>query len=131
VRKVDSFLESDAPVWKVQTGSRWSVRKMWDRGFILLYLDTFGADVSDYYALIRSTGGRLRATLYRNGHRLARLAVWRGGRRTVFVRISLGQLLTGATRHFYRWRVLTVTDRCRRTCFDRVPSEGSLVQPFP
>jgi hypothetical protein len=131
VRRVDSVLESEAPVWRVQTGSRWSVFKMWDRGFILLHLDTFGADVSDYYAMIRSTGGRLRATLYRNGHALSRLTVWRDGRRSVFIRIPLRKLLTGGTRRFYKWRLLTLTDRCRRACLDRVPGDGALVQPLP
>jgi hypothetical protein len=131
VKQIDSFLESEQPVWRIITVSRWSVSKMWDRGFALVYLDTFGADVSDYYALIRSVGRRLRAELYRNGHRIASLRVWRRNRRSVSMRIPLGKLLTGETRAFYRWRVVTITDRCRRACFDRVPNEGALVQPLP
>lgn len=131
VKEVRSFLGSNEPVWRVITISRWSVFKMWDQGFILVYLDTFGADLPDYYALIRSVGSRLRATLYRNGHRLSSLSVWRGSRRSVSIRIPLEKLVVGAARRFYRWRVVTLTDRCRHTCFDRIPNEGALVQPLP
>jgi hypothetical protein len=131
VKEVDSFLGTDEPVWRVVTLARWSNFKMWDRGFVLLYLDTFGEDPPDYYALIRSVGTRLRATLYRNGHRLASLPVWRRNSRSVSIRIPFDKLLVGADRRFYRWRVVTLTDRCRRTCFDRIPDEGALVQPFP
>ncbi len=131
VGKVETDLASDVPVWKVVTRSRWSVFRMWDRGFILIYLDTFGADPADYYALVRSTGKRLRGALYRNGHRLAPVGVWREGRRSVSVRIPLRNLFPVVARRFYRWRVLTLTDRCRRTCFDRVPADGGLVQPRP
>lgn len=130
VKEIHSFPDSGEPVWRVVTISRWSVFKMWDRGFVLIYLDTFGAESPDYYAVIRSVGTRLRATLYRNGHKLSSLQVWRRSRRSVSIRIPLRKLLVGTTRHFYRWRVVTVTDRCRRTCFDRIPDEGALVQPL-
>lgn len=131
VKEIDSFLGSDEPVWRVVTLARWSTFKMWDQGFVLIHLDTFGADVPDYYALIRSVGTRLRATLYRNGHKLSSLRVWRGSRRSVSIRIPLEKLVVGTARHFYRWRVVTLTDRCRRTCFDQIPNEGALVQPLP
>jgi Ca2+-binding RTX toxin-like protein len=130
VKHVDSFLETDEPVWRVVTISRWSVFRMWDRGFVLLYLDTFGGDLPDYYALIRSVGSRLRATLYRNGHRLAALPVWRRNRRSVSIRVPFDKLLMGADRPFYRWRVVTLTDRCRNTCFDRIPDDGAMVEPL-
>jgi hypothetical protein len=131
VKQVESFLETQEPIWRVVTISRWSLSRMWDRGFVLLYLDTFGEDPPDYYALIRSVGTRLRATLYRNGHRLASLPVWRRNSRSVSIHIPFDKLLVGADRRFYRWRVVTLTDRCRRTCFDQIPDEGALVQPLP
>jgi hypothetical protein len=131
VKRIDSFLASDEPTWRIVTISRWSVFKMWDRGYVLVYLDTFGADPPDYLALIRSVGTRLRAALYRNGHRLASLPVWRRTRRSVSIRIPLRKLVLGETRPFYRWRVVTLTDRCRHTCFDRIPDEGALVEPLP
>lgn len=131
VKQVDSFLETDEPAWRVVTISRWSVFRMWDQGFVLVSLDTFGGDLPDYYALIRSVGTRLRAALYRNGHKVASLPVWRRSGRSVSIRIHLGKLLVGATRQFYRWRVVTLTDRCRRTCFDRIPDEGAMVEPLP
>lgn len=130
VKHVDSFLETKQPVWKVVTISRWSTRKMWDRGFVVVYLDTFGAEPADYYALIRSVGARLRGTLFRNAHKVARVEVWRKSRRSVSIRIPLDQLTLGEGRKFFRWRVVTLTDRCRRTCFDRIPDDGALVQPL-
>ncbi|HET6770022.1 MAG TPA: calcium-binding protein [Actinomycetota bacterium] len=131
VKQVDSFLDTQEPVWKVVTISKWSAFKMWDQGFVLVYLDTFGADVADYYALIRSVGTRLRGTLYRNTHKVAELQEWRRNPRSVSIRIPLEKLLVGEDRHFFRWRVVTLTDRCRHTCFDRIPDEGALVQPLP
>jgi Ca2+-binding RTX toxin-like protein len=130
VKQVDSFLATVEPVWRIVTISRWSAFRMWDRGFVLVYLDTFGADLPDYYALIRSAGSRLRATLYRNGHRLASLPVWRRNSRSVSIRVPLGKLLVEAERGFYRWRVVTLTDRCRQTCFDHIPDEGAMVEPL-
>jgi Ca2+-binding RTX toxin-like protein len=130
VKQVESFLDTHEPAWKVVTISRWSALRMWDQGFVLVYLDTFGADVADYYALIRSVGTRLRGTLYRNAHRVAGLHLWRRDRRSVSIRIPFEKLLLGEGRRFFRWRVVTLTDRCRLTCFDRIPDEGSLVQPL-
>ena len=130
VKQVASFLETDVPAWRIVTISRWSVFRMWDRGFVVVYLDTFGGALPDYYALIRSVGARLRAKLYRNGHRLASLPVWRRNSRSVSIRVPLDKLLIGAERFFYRWRVVTLTDRCRRTCFDHIPDEGAMVEPL-
>jgi hypothetical protein len=130
VKQVESFLETQEPIWRVVTISRWSLFRMWDKGFVLLYLDTFGEDLPDYYALVRSIGTRLRATLYRNGHRLASLPVWRRNPRSVSIRIPFDRLQVGADRRFYRWRVVTLTDRCRMTCFDRIPDEGAMVEPL-
>jgi hypothetical protein len=130
VKQVDSFLETEEPVWKVVTMSRWSAFKMWDRGFVVVYLDTFGAELPDYYALIRSVGTRLRGTLFRNSHKVARLEVWRRNARSVSIRIPMEKLTLGERRGFFRWRVVTLTDRCRRICFDRIPDEGALVHPL-
>jgi RTX calcium-binding nonapeptide repeat (4 copies) len=130
VKRVDALLDGAEPVWKIFTISRWSAFKMWDRGFVLLYLDTFGAGISDYYALIRSTGNRLRASLFRNGHKMATLRVWRRSSRSVSIGIPLRKLLVGDNRRFYRWRVVTLTDRCRRTCFDQIPDQGAMVEPL-
>lgn len=130
VKQVDSFLDTHEPVWKVVTISKWSPFKMWDQGFVLVYLDTFGADVADYYALIRSVGTRLRGTLYRNTHKVAELHVWRRNPRSVSIRVPFEKLLLGEGRRFFRWRVVTLTDRCRHTCFDRIPDEGALVRPL-
>jgi hypothetical protein len=130
VKHVKALLETDEPVWRVITISRWSVFRMWDRGFVVVYLDTFGEPLHDYYALIRSVGNRLRATLYRNGHRLGSLPVWRRNHRSVSIRVPLDRLQLGADRRFYRWRVVTLTDRCRNTCFDRIPDEGAMVEPL-
>ena len=130
VKHIDSFLDTNEPVWRVITISRWSVFRMWDRGFVLVYLDTFGGPLHDYYALIRSVGTRLRATLYRNGHRLGSLPVWRRNSRSVSIRVPFDRLLVEADRGFYRWRVVTLTDRCRNTCFDRIPDDGAMVEPL-
>ncbi len=44
----------------------WSVERIFDRGYFLIRLDTFGGERYDYYALARSTGFRMKATLVRD-----------------------------------------------------------------
>ena len=137
VRRVD-VLGSDRPRWKIATYDRWSARGIWDKGFLLVRLDTFGDDRFDYYALVRSTGGRMRGDLYRDRQRkkdvrVSRVYVWRKNRTSVSVRIPMKRLSTGADRVHYGWVVQTLFTGpgCRRTCFDLAPENGAVIEPLP
>ena len=122
------------PGWTIATYARWTNRRLRDRGFFLVQLDTVGDGDPDYYALTRSTGGRLSARLFR--HRrgkdrgVSRLGVGRPDRRTARVRVPLRKMRrrAGGT---YSWYVETLwtSDRCPRVCFDRAPDRGAVSEP--
>lgn len=137
IRRADVFGQ-ERPRWKVATYGWWRPKGIWDRGFILVKLDTFGDERFDYYALVRSVGNRMRGDLYRDrrrkkDRRIARLNVWRKNRRSVSLRIPLQKLNIGPNRVHYSWAVQTLftAKNCPRTCFDFTPDSGAVVEPLP
>lgn len=128
------------PMWKISTGSNWTARRVFERGFVLVYLDTFGPRDSDYYALLWSNRARMRGTLVRDRSRprrdraIAGLKVWRRDRGSVSVRIPLARLFVSERRTSYRWYVKTIVGlrRCARAvCIDRAPDARSVEEPLP
>jgi hypothetical protein len=125
--------------WNVITYRRWTERKIWDMGYVLVYLDTVGDKQMDFYALIRSTGRGMVGQLYkiRTPRRLDRLLspldTRRGNRRSVSVEVPFHKLNVGGQRTSYRWSVLTIfnSNACRRNCFDRVPNNGAIEEQYP
>lgn len=137
IRRVDVRGET-RPTWKVTTWSRWTVQKIWDRGYVLVYLDTFGTTRYDYYALVRSNGYRMNGVLFRDrlgkpDRRISRLRTWRANRRSVSVRVPLTKVRIGERRRHYSWYVQTLmtSKRCRRVCFDRAPDAVGVIEPLP
>ncbi len=136
VRKVKSFGATKKPGWRIITDERWIVRRMQDRGFALVNLDTFGDPRLDYYALIGSNGSRMKGTLWRDriskrDRRVSTLAVWRADRRSVSVRIPLRKVKRGPKRLEYRWYIKTLytSNNCRQVCIDRAPNRGAISDP--
>jgi hypothetical protein len=137
VRAVSFDPEADPPRWDVVTSSSWASAEMWDRGFVLVYLDTTGNTRPDYYALIRSVGDDLEGSLWRDprtgaDRRLRTLDVSRGSDLHVTVRIPIERLRIGSSRTFYGWSIVTLYTggACRATCIDRVPDDGAIRQPL-
>jgi hypothetical protein len=136
VRRV-SKLASVRPMWKIRTWRRWSVERVFDRGYVLVFLDTFGAPQDDYYALVFSDGRRMKGRLFRlrarrADWRVAYLRVWRADRRSVSVRVRLGKTIVGRHRTSYFWRVETLVTgaSCRRVCLDRAPQTRRMEEPL-
>ncbi len=126
------------PRFKVTTFEKWRVVEIFDYGFTLVQLDTVSTPRFDYYALIRSNGLRLRASLWRDrenkrDYRIAKLKVWRTDRSNVVVRIPLRLTKVGGRRATYGWMVETIftSDECRRTCLDFAPDQGRIDEPLP
>jgi hypothetical protein len=117
------------PLWTVITFSEWGAPKMWDRGYILVLLDTEGGTSAEYYLLVRSLGRTLGGSLWR-AHAtgpdsyLGAVPVKRFSRRSASVQVGLTRLKFGPSRSFYRWSIQTLyTSRaCPRTCQDRAPN---------
>jgi hypothetical protein len=121
------------PTWRIETGPRWTARRLRDRGYVMLFLDIFGKRRPDHYALLRSDGRRMKGALYRDragkrDRRTSSLDVWRRDRHSVSMRVPLRKLSVGKRRDHYNWSVQTLmtSPRCRRTCFDRAPNNGAV-----
>jgi hypothetical protein len=126
------------PSWTIVTFSDWSTAEMWDRGYIMVLLDTQGGGGAEYYLLVRSAGVSLQGSLWR-AHAygpdsfLGSAPVRRPSRHAASVQVGLSRLTFGASRSFYRWWVETVytSDLCRRTCHDRAPNREPVKQWRP
>jgi hypothetical protein len=137
IRRVKTFGDT-RPGFKVDTFSGWSNRDIFERGFILVFFDTFGTKRSDYYALARSTPTRMVASLYRDrqykrDYKVASAGVWRASRRSVTIQVRLGKMNFGSNRVVYRWyaETLLTGNRCRRVCLDFAPNNDVVTEPRP
>lgn len=126
------------PRFKVTTFERWRIVEIFDYGFTLVHLDTISGPRFDYYALVRSDGTSLRASLWRDrvtkrDYRIAKLSVWRLDRSNLVVRVPLRLVKVGEQRASYGWMTETIftSDDCRRTCLDFAPDEGRIDEPLP
>jgi hypothetical protein len=126
------------PTWTIVTFGEWSTAGMWDRGYMMVLLDTQGGAAAEYYLLVRSAGTALQGSLWR-AHAygpdsyLGSVPTKRPSRRSASVQVGLNRLTFGASRAFYRWWVQTVytSDLCRRTCHDRAPNREPVLQWRP
>ena len=126
------------PTWTIVTFAEWSTAGMWDRGYLMVLLDTQAGVGPEYYLLVRSAGKTLQGSLWR-AHAtgpdsyLGTVPTSRPSRRAATVHVALWRLTFGASRSFYRWWVETVytSDVCPRTCHDRAPNGESVLQWRP
>ena len=137
VRKVD-VTGSERPTWNVITFSGWSVTEMFDAGYLLVRLDTFGDARYDYYALVRSDGFGMRGTLVRDrkskpDFNAGSLDAWHPTRTSVKVRVPLRKMRIGDQRVTYGWRIQTLfsSDRCPRVCIDNIPDDRAIRETIP
>ena len=128
----------EPPAWTVITFADWTPRSIWDRGYVLLYLDTVGSPEPDYYALVRGDRRGLAASLWRDrdstpDHRLFEVPVRKRGGGGVEVDVPLRRLSIGGHRTVYRWSVATLFTggACHRTCIDEAPDASMVEQPLP
>ena len=126
------------PRWTVRTWGRWSAKRIFDRGFVLVFFDTFGGRRFDYYALARSDGYRMRASLWRDradkpDRLLVGLKEGRPDRRSLAMRVPFTKMRFGKSRVEYYWyaQTLITNRRCRRVCFDRAPNRDAVAEPVP
>ena len=138
VRQVRLAHQPLPPMWTVVTFAEWRTRAMWDRGYIMVLLDTSAGEGAEFYLLVRSVGRVLRGSLWRArvfgpDSYLGAVPVRRLSPRSASVQVGLSRLKFGAKRSFYRWWVQTVFtgQTCRRTCQDRAPNGKPVLQWRP
>ena len=138
VRQVRLDHPSAPHVWTIVTFGEWRTAEMWDRGYLMVLLDTEGGVGAEYYLLVRSARIELQGSLWRVRNvgpdsYLGSVPVTRYSRRSVTVQVGLSRLTFGASRAFYRWwaQTLYTGDPCPRTCHDRAPNGEAVLQWRP
>jgi hypothetical protein len=63
VSKVRLAHQPAPPIWTIVTFQEWGIREMWDRGYLMVMLDTQMGAPADHYALVRSEVFSLEGTL--------------------------------------------------------------------
>lgn len=135
VRRVRTALGPRRPTWTVVTRSTWTLDRLWDDGFVLVFLDTSADPEPEYYALARSVGSGMRGELFRQrdgiDQRVGAVRVRHPSPRSVMIRVPLGSVEITRGRAYYRWSVQTILigGPCPQGCFDHVPGGGMLPQP--
>jgi hypothetical protein len=137
VKRVN-FAGDKRPRFKTVTFAPWTVDRIRDRGFVLVYIDAFGTDRFDFYAMAQSNGNQMVGRLYRDRRKkkdvpIAYLDVWRHSKQSVSVRIPLSKVRMPESRTYYRWYVLTLFTgpSCQKVCFDKAPNGKPITQPVP
>jgi hypothetical protein len=122
----------------VITFAEWTPASIWDRGNAYVFLDTEADGAAEYFVLVRSTGPDLQASLWRDRRdrrdvHLRNVKVRRKSPDGVSVAVPIKSLEFGPARESYFWWATTsfTGNRCRRTCLDRAPDEGSVEQWRP
>ena len=130
--------DSLPPRWTFVAFASWAVAEVWDRGYLLIELDTLRDEEADYVAVVRSDGRDLDARLFRlraDGRQVEvdTLVTGKGGGRSAWVAIALRKLAFGRSRTSYFWAALSsyTGSACPHTCLDRVPDEGMVEQILP
>jgi hypothetical protein len=121
--------------FKVATEAGWTARRLQDRGYFLVHLDTFRTPHFDHFALVRSVGRTLEGSLWRDPRKkaprlLRPLPARHPSRRTASVLVRLRSV--PLRRSHFRWRVQSLWSGwpCDRTCFDRAPRRGGVLRPL-
>jgi hypothetical protein len=138
IREVRLAHDTRTPRWTVVTFSKWGNRRMWDRGYVEVLLDTRRTELAEYYLLVRTNRSKVEGSLWRL-HRfgpdthLGAVEVGRLSLRSVSVQVGLWRLNFGEHRDFYRWWVHTVvtSEACPRTCHDVAPNRNPVIQWRP
>jgi hypothetical protein len=122
----------------IVTFAHWKPRGIWDHGAFFVLLDTFGDERADYYVLARSTGSGMEASLWRDrkGGRdrfVRKVSSRRKSPESVSMSVPVKSLDFGKSRtSYFWWANSTFTgEKCRRTCIDRAPNDGSIEQWRP
>jgi hypothetical protein len=121
--------------WVFSTFAGWTARRIWDLGYFVVELDTVGDDAADYVVVLRSDGHGMAGDLFRRRAdgdevHVRKLDTWRAGRRAAGVAVPRWSLWYGSSRTTFGWRTLSlfVGDRCRSSCIDRAPDDGTFVE---
>jgi hypothetical protein len=129
IRRVDHWGRHVGGGWELSTFRKWHPRVVWDAGFFIINVDTFGTSRYDYYVMVRSHGRGMEALLFRDrvekrDRILRKLAVWRPDAKSVRFRFPWNDVYLPEHRSVYRWNAqsLLTSDACPSVCIDTAPN---------
>ncbi|MQB01616.1 MAG: hypothetical protein GEU78_15225 [Actinobacteria bacterium] len=141
IRKVWTWGPHANTGFRIGTFRSWTPKFIWDRGFFVVNVDTFGTSRFDYYVLIRSNGRRMKGLLFRDraerrDYVIRKVRVWRPDSKSVNFRFPWGDVRFPKRRRHFRWSAQSLfsSDACPSVCIDRVPNKGTVmttVRPAP
>ena len=137
IRRVD-MLQGLPREWVLKTHKGFTAKRVFDKGYLLVYFDTFGDERFDYYVLLRPTRAKFKGELYkdaRNGNNdvlLGQTDLRKPNRRTVTTTVPFRKMRTPDGRLTYRWHARTIYTgpKCKRVCIDRAPEDRSVTEPY-
>ena len=122
--------------WVIKTHEAYRANRIFDKGYLLVYFDTFGRDRADYYVLLQPTREKMKGFLWKDkrpgnkDRRLAPTSVRRGNKRSITTSAPFHRMRTpGLT---YRWHVRTIYTgkNCKRVCIDKAPDNRWITEPY-
>jgi hypothetical protein len=140
VQRVNTRLGATTSLWTFVTREQWTLHRIWDEGYAVVFLDTAGNSSAEYHIVVRvrSDGRGMTAFLKRlSDNRQWTLDAWKQSLRSMAVRLPMSRVSFGSDRIYYRWWGQTIFPHpwCRQgVCFDGVPGTDpslSLIQPVP
>jgi len=125
--------------WTLKSRSRWTPRGVWDKGYLIVWIDARGGPQPDHLAVIRSTGRGVLGRLFRinaggRERQVGNVRAWKRGKRGAAVRVAVHKIAVGSARFSYRWSAQTLFTgrRCARVCLDSTPGPGQMyLRPLP
>lgn len=123
--------------WILKTHKAFSPNRIFDRGYLLVYFDTYGTKRFDYYVLLRPKRHKVVGELFKDRKQardemLATTKVRKPGKRSIVTTVPFREMRKPQTALTYRWHARTIysSRSCKRVCIDRAPNARSIEEPF-
>ena len=123
--------------WILKTHKAFSANRIFDRGYLFVYFDTYGKKRFDYYVLLRPERTKIVGALFKdrrveNDKKLASTKVRKSGKRAIVTTVPFRYMRHPDTAIRYRWHARTIYTgrKCHRVCIDRAPNARSIEEPY-
>lgn len=139
LRRIRGPVGGSRLTWTLKTRSRWTPRSVWDKGYLVVWIDARGGPEPDHLAVIRAKRKGLIGRLFRinatgRERQIGTVKASKRGKRGAAVRVALHKVNVGDARFSYRWSAQTMFTgrRCARVCLDSAPAPVQMfLRPLP
>jgi hypothetical protein len=123
--------------WFFRTWRNWHVNDFFERGYFILYLDTFGGNRFDYFVFVRAKRSSLAGAVWRDfkkkdDRKVAGAGTRKVGKNGMRVKVPFRKMKIGEARLKFRWfgRSIWSGPHCRQLCLDRAPNQKNVSELF-